>query len=455
MERKVTKLILSLLLVVGLGNVYAQDDKYGAEPDKCKQNLSLFHESVKAGNYDGAYDMWKWCYDNCPKASLYIYVDGLKIAENMYEKGADKAAAGKLIDEIYTKRLQNFPKNSAKVYSDWAISLQERGASNDAVFEKLEAAFKENPAEMSIKNLALYFKEVTERNKDTDPQKVFDTYDDVLDGVNAKMDRLTVELDKLNEKDSLGQQLTSREKIKQKNNAINLRGLSQVEPILDQTLGEVATCERLIPLYNKSFEANKNDAKWLKRAVSRMYHKECTEDDLYPKMVEAWVHAEPSANAYVFYAGILEDRGESAKALEYKNKAIDLETDPFKKAKLLLGIASQYRYSNKSLARSFAYKAIKERPSYGDAYLFIAGLYGSSANSCGTNEFEKRMVYVAAANMAAKAKSVDPGIATKAKRSMNGYLKHVPSTKLIFNEGKKSGTPYKIGCWINTTVRIP
>ena len=186
-----------------------------------------------------------------------------------------------------------------------------------------------------------------------------------------------------------------------------------------------------------------------------MYTTECTAYALYPKLVEAWVTVEPSANAYIFYAGILEERGESTKALEYKNKAIDLETDPFKKAKLLLSIASQYRYKNKSTSRSYAYKALKERPSYGDAYLLIASLYSSSANSCGTSEFEKRMVYVAAANMAAKAKAVDPGIATKANRSIRSYLNHAPNTKLIFNEGKKSGDSYKIGCWIGTTVRIP
>ena len=455
MKRILTNLVLGVLLVSGISNIYAQDDKYGAEPEKCKQNLSLFHESVKAGNFDGAYDMWKWSYDNCPKASMYIYVDGIKIAENMYKTGTDKAAASKLIDEIYTKRLEVFPKNSAKVYSDWAISLQKRGASNDEVFNKLEAAFKINPIEMSIKNLALYFKEVTERNKDTDPQKVFDTYDDVLDGVNNKMDLLSEELDKLNLKDSLGKTLTSKEKLKQKNNAINLRGLGQVEPILDQTLGKVATCDRLIPLYKKNFEENKNDAKWLLRAVSRMFAKECTADDLYPQMVEAWVTVEPSSKAYIFYSGILDERGESKKALEYKNKAIDLETDPFKKANYLLSIAYQYRNKSKSTARSYAYKALKERPSLGNAYLLIANLYGSSANSCGQSEFEKRMVYVAAANMAAKAKAVDPGIATKANRSINSYLKNAPSKKLIFNEGRKSGDSYKIGCWIGTTVRIP
>jgi len=449
-----TKLALTLFLLIGLSSVFAQDNKYGAEPEKCTQNLSLFHESVKAKNFDDAYDNWKWCFDNCPKASLHIYTDGLKIAENKYEKG-DKAAAGKLIDEIYTQRIQYFPKKLGKVYSDWAISLEERGATKDQVFEKLESAFKADPTGMSVKNLAKYFQEVTNRNKDTDVQKVFDTYDDVLDGVNNKMDKLNVELDKINAKDSLGKTLTKKEIRTRKNNGINLRGLGQVEAILDQIVGEVATCDRLIPLYKKSFEANKTDTKWLRRAVSRLFSKECTEDALYPKMVEAWVNADPSPKAYIFYAGILDDRGNSSKALEYRNKAVDLETDAYKKAEYLLKIAYTMRHRSKSSSRNYARRAIKARPSYGDAYLLIANLYGSSANSCGTDEFSKRMVYVAAANMAARAKKVDQSKASTANRYIKSYMANAPSTKLIFQEGKQSGTPYKIGCWIGETVRIP
>lgn len=456
MKRSITTLIMSLFLLTGLNTaVMAQD--YGSQPDMCKQKLSLFHESVKAKSYDGAYENWKWVLENCPKASMVIYSDGLKIAEHRYKNApaGEKAAAGKLIDEIYEKRIQNYPKNLGKVYSDWAISLEERNGDKDEIFEKLDKAFKADPTGMSIKNIAKYFQEVTNRNKDNNVQLVFDTYDDVLDGVNDKINKLTEELDKINEKDSLGKSLTSKEKRKQKNNAINLRGLGQIEPILDQIVSDVATCERLIPLYEKNFDTNKNDPKWLKRAVSRLFYKECTEDDLYPKMVEAWVNAEPSAGAYVFYAKVLEDRGENNKALQMRDKAVDLETDPYKKAKLLLSIAYTMRHKSKSQARSYAYKALKAQPSLGDAYLLIANLYGSSANSCGTDEFSKRMVYVAAANKAAMAAKVDPSVASKAKRAMNSYMNNAPSTKLIFQEGKQSGTAYKVGCWIGETVRIP
>lgn len=450
MRKNITNIVMALFLFVGISSVYAQD-KYGNDPEKCKQNLSLFHESVKGKNFTDAYPYWLWSFENCPKASKLIYSDGLKIAKDKYDKG-EKEEAGKLIDKIYAQRIKYFPDNLGKVYSDWAISLEKRGASKEEVFKKLEAGFKADPSGLSIKNMAVYFKEITNRNKDSNAQKVFDTYDDVMEAVTVKMNKLTKELDKINAKDSLGQSLSSKEKRKQKNNAINLRALGKAEGALDQILGEVATCDRLIPLYKKGLESHKTDGKWLKRAVSRLHHKDCTDDPLYPKMVEAYVHSDPSPEAFIFYAGILEKRGEKRKALEYRNKAVDLETDPYKKAEYLYKIA---RTMYGAQARKYALRALKYRPSMGEAYLLIARLYAKSANSCGTDEFSKRMVYVAAVNKARRAKAVDPSITSKANKYIKSYSASMPSKKLKFTLGVKSGTPHKIGCWIGETVRVP
>ena len=80
---RLTKLAVVVFLLTGMGSVFAQS-KYGSDPDTCKMNLSLFHESVKAKNYKEAYEPWKACFDNCPKASIVIYTDGLKILPNRY-----------------------------------------------------------------------------------------------------------------------------------------------------------------------------------------------------------------------------------------------------------------------------------------------------------------------------------------------------------------------------------
>ena len=83
-----TVLIVVILFLSGASfTVYGQD-KYGSEPDKCKTNLSLFHEAVKMANYDAALEPWKWCVENCPEASKIIYSDGLKMAEAKYDAAA-------------------------------------------------------------------------------------------------------------------------------------------------------------------------------------------------------------------------------------------------------------------------------------------------------------------------------------------------------------------------------
>ncbi|MEN8124276.1 MAG: hypothetical protein ABFR32_04030 [Bacteroidota bacterium] len=451
-------LAVGFLLLLGITTINAQD-KYGSEPDKCKTNLSIFYEYAKVGNYKPAYDPWKWCIENCPSSSKNLYKYGIKMEEENYAKATNPTEAekySKQIDKIYAMRVKYFPDNLGKVYSDWANSLVRRDVPQEEVFTKLAHSFKNDPAGMSVKNLGLYFEMFTEKNKDINPQLVFDTYDDITEAVSTKMDKYSKELDALVAKEASGQNLTAKEEKKKHAREVNLTALGQVEGYLDNTLSEVATCDRLIPLYKNNFNKNKTDAKWLKRAVSRLNQKGCTDDALYPQMVEAYVTAAPSSDAYVFYAGILIEQGEDNKALEYFDKAVSIETDNYKKAKYYYRAALIMKKKGaKSRARDYAYKALKERPSMGSAYLLIANLYASSANSCGTDEFSKRMVYVAASNKARRAKSVDPGITSTANKYIKSYMASAPSKKLVFTEGKTSGSSYKISCWIGETVKIP
>jgi tetratricopeptide (TPR) repeat protein len=453
-----TGIALVLFLLIGITAVNAQD-KYGKEPDKCKNNLSIFYEYAKVGNFAQAYEPWEWCINNCPTSSKNLYKYGIIMLNDKYEKSTDPAETQRIsneIDKIYQMRVKHFPDNLGKVYSDWANSLVRRDVPPEEVFKKLSQSFKADPAGMSVKNLAKYFEMFTEKNKDINPQLVFDTYDDITEAVAKKMDAYSKYLDKLNAKEASGKTLTAKEKRKKHAAEVNLTALGQVEGFLDQTLSEIATCERLIPLYKGTYEKHKTDASWLRRSVSRLNQKGCTEDPLYPTLVELYVNAAPSPTAYVFYAGILMDKGENNKAVEYFKKAIDIEKDPYKRANLYYNLAKIYqKKGQKGKARELARKAISERPSFGHAYLLISSLYASSANSCGTDEFSKRMVYVAAVDKARRAKSVDPGITSLANKYIKSYMASAPSKKLVFTEGKTSGTPYKIGCWIGETVKIP
>ena len=448
--KKMKQILTLLFFIVSVPVVVAQ-----AEAD-CNIKYNLFKGDYKANKLDAAYENWLWCMDNCPTLSINIYKLGVKIAENKLENAseAEKPAARELVMRVYNQRLENYPQDYAYVYDKIASFKSEQGADEQEVFNWIDKAFKDDVTEVSPRNIYLYFDVILNKYKDTDAQKVFDTYDEVGEGIELKREEYTKKIEQINAKDSLS--LSSRDKKLRTGYQQLLTNLTLVESGLDSKLSAISTCENLIPLNKKYFEEKKTDAAWLKNAVSRMYNKECTDDPLYDTLVEAYVHADPSPQASVFYAGILYKKGEVNKAMDYFKKAIDQDTDSYKKAKNLLKVAQILgKQGRKSEARSYAYKALDNAPTMGDAYLLIAGLYASSANSCGTDVVSKRMVYVAALNMAYKAKSVDPSISSKANKYIASYSGNVPSKKDLFAATVKSGTPFKIGCWINETVRVP
>ena len=423
--------------------------------DDCNIKYNLFKGDYKAKKYEAAYENWIWCMDNCPTLSVNIYKYGIKIAENKLDKATEteKETAAKLVCRVYTQRLEHYPKDFAKIYNDIATFQAEQGAPEEDVYKWLEKAFKEDPTEMSSKNIYKYFDIILNKNKDTNPQVVFDTYDEVGEGVEVKRAAYSKKIDAINAKDSLT--LSASDKKKRRIYQQILTNLAIVEGGLDAKISAISTCENLIPLNKKYFEEKNNDAVWLKRAVSRMYNKECTDDPFYDTLVEAYVAADPSPQASVFYAGILMKNGETTKAMEYFKQAVDQENDTYKKAAGLLKVAQILsKKGRKSEARTYAYRALKNAPTMGKAYLIIAGMYASSANSCGTDVVSKRMVYVAALNKAIKAKSVDPSISRLANRYIKSYSKNLPSKKDLFAATIDVGSTHRIGCWIQETVRV-
>lgn len=449
--KKIT-FLLATVLFLATAETNAQDTDR-----ECAIKANLFNGDYSSKNYDSALTNLNWLLDNCADKYVSMYQRGDVIAKKKYKTDTDKTAALALIKRVYNQRLQYFPtKNPAKVHSDYATFLaSNKLASEQEVFTLLEKAYSIDPTKMGVRNIYKYFEAFTERNKDTNPQKVFDTYDDVMETVSEKLDDYAKKIKEIKGPDST-KVLNKKEAKKLRAYTINSKALGQVEDQFDRILTEIATCERLVPLYQRDFEANKTNSIWLRRAVSRMFNKGCQTDPLFETLAKAYAEAAPSADSYSFYAGILEKNGDVSGAIAMRNKAFELETDPLKKAKTKLKFAYAAKSrGQKGKARSLAREALSYNPNYGKAYLFIASLYASSVNSCGKNEFEKRMVYVAALNKAQRAAAIDPSISSSAKKSIRSYRANVPSKKVIFTAGVTPGTKYSIKCWVGETVRVP
>ncbi|NAS12806.1 tetratricopeptide repeat protein [Poritiphilus flavus] len=454
MKKELYLMMIAVLGMVGISNAQAQNPE-------CMTNLSIYAEHAKVKNYDAAYTPWKMVYENCPAINKANFSLGEKILQHKIKNSSGGEKDGFIQDllTLWDNGGVHFPKR----YPLGVVSVKKalllydnKMASNEELYNTLDKAFKEDRKNFkNPKALYLYFSSLVDLHGEgkQDLQSVFDTYDDVTEKIEEENKKLTNIVTQLLPKDSLGT-LTKKEKSKLRVATTNSKSYGKINGSIDSKLGALADCSNLIPLYEKSFDAKKGDITWVKRAVGRMFGKECTDDPMFRKLFEAQLALEPSASAYM-YGGVLKQKaGDNKGAIADFNKAVELETDSYKKSDILYKIATIMRKSSKSSARTYAQKAINANSANGKAYLLIANLYATSANQCGSTPFEKRAVYWRAADMARKAGRVDPSLSGRANQSAASYSAKAPSKTDIFNSGL-AGKSITFSCWVGGSVKVP
>lgn len=433
-----------------------------AQNPECMTNLSIYAEHAKVKNYDAAYEPWKMVYKNCPDINKANFSFGERILKHKIKNssGADKDGYIQDLLVLFDDSMKYFPSKFPKagVAIDKTLLMYEnKMASSEQLYNMLNKAFEEDRANFkNPKALYLYFSSLVDLHEagKKDLQEVFDVYDDVTEKVEEENKKLTNILGKILEKDDAGTALTSKEKRQKKAATVNSKSYGKISGSIDAKLGALADCDNLIPLYQKNLEAKKDDLKWVKRAVSRMFSKECTDDSLFSTMVEVQAKLEPSADILV-YSGILKlKNGDQKGAIDDFNKAVELENDSYKKSNILYKIATIVRKNSKSQARNYLNKSISSNSSNGKAYLLLANLYAGSANACGETPFEKRAIYWKAAEIARKAGRVDPSLASRANQTAESYTQRAPDKTMIFN-ADMAGKTVTFNCWVGGSVKVP
>jgi len=432
------------------------------------QDLSIFAEFAKVKNYKSAYEPWKRVRQECPSINAAVFSYGERILKDLIKNGTPEEAEASKKDLIllYEDWIKYFPtKKNVSVIGDVMSKkaqalLDYKMADLKNVYNIFDEAFKKDAGSFTNPKLLYnYFKTLYDRYKAADQEVtmelLFEKYEEVSEKFEIEGTKLSKKLDIILKKEEAGTALSSRETRNKRVYNINSNAIGTFLSNLDAIIAKEATCENLIPLYQRNFEANKSDVVWLKRAASRMDSKECSDDPLFVTLVEALHALDPSADS-AYYLGLLNDkRGNSTDALKYYEESITLETDNYKKAKILLKIANKFKAAGrKSSARSYARKALNFQPSLGRAYLLIANLYADSANDCGDTQFNKRAVYWLAANEALKAGNVNSSLKKIAKQTADSYNGRAPSKTDIFTEGNE-GTTITFSCWINSSFKVP
>ena len=462
---RLKNILLATIMVFSL-QTNAQEEiealKYGPNKELCEQNLSIYIEFYKQKNYEDAYKPWAYLFNNAPKRTKNIYLHGPKIIKGLLKNISDQARKTTLVDSlimVYDQRNAYYPGKEAYVtgmkgadmYKYMKTTTEGLQVSHQVLRGSFEMAGNASTASV----LNYYFMATTKlvQAKVLKVEDLIALFSDLSGVISYKEAKLTQDIYNAEQNEELG----SKEQKLLKKNKKELKTLGDVKNNLEKTLAPHATCEKLIELYTKNFEQNKEDAAWMKRAAKLLNKKECTESDIFFSISEALYNIDPSS-ASAANMGIRSlKRKDYEKAEGFYTYALDNEPDNLNKAQYAYRLAQTYGAMNKNKsAKTYALKAAAFRTGWGEPYLLIGDLYAKTSRQCGElkTEFLKRVGYWAAIDKYEYAKSLEPQLSIKANERIQKYREQMPSKTDIFTEGLIDEPTYKIDCWYGETVKI-
>ncbi len=426
--------VLSINSQAQMGKVDGSRFGHGEDSIRCIKSLSLYRENVKNQAFDYALNDWKTVFDECPKASKNVYIDGAKIYQYLLDKEKNPERIITLCDTlmlIYDRRIEHYGQKGNVRGRQGADLLKYRR--NDGVefvkqgYEYLQESMKLSGAKTSKAVLpTLLSASITLYNQgETEANQVIEDYmavSKIIEGMIAKKP--------------------------------NDKRLQDLKSTLDANFvnegpGE---CETLIEYFTEEHKTKKADIEFLKMLTVLLRQRDCTESDLFYIAAKDLHILQPSAGSAINIAILARNKGKHKEAIDYYKQAIELEEDVDKTADYYLEIAMAYqKLDNKISSREAALKAASIRPNFGKPYIIIGQLYGTSISDCGSIKLPKA-IYWLAIDMFKKAKSIDPSLEEVANKSIANYSQHFPNKEDAFFLGINEGDTYKVECWINAST---
>lgn len=438
--KKITYLFALFILSTGSISVNAQDEqggndpKYGSNPDRCKMNLSLYVEFYRQKNYIDAYPSWSIVFNECPKSSKNMYIHGPKIIWEKINNTKDPETKAKYADTLmlmYDRRIENFGEEGKvlgykgidffKLYPD-----KKKEALNILVLSIEKDGKSSDPA--AITTLMSIAVDLYKENK-LQPELVLDYYNKCSEALTSQLEAKP-----------------DAENVKKAQDNIDLALVNS----------GVASCDKIVPIFETKYEANKDNIDMLKVILKLLTRQECTDSKVYAQASEQLNKLQPSAFSAYSLAQFFVKKGEYTKAVEYYQQAIKLDSINEKKAQYYyeMAIITGTKLGQLSTARNYANKAAEHRKGWGKPYILIGQLYAQSAKDCGEDSYYQSLVYIAAVDKFVQARSIDADCTDEANKLIVSYSNMYPSKEDMFFHGDNEGKSYTIGCWINETIKI-
>lgn len=414
------------------------------------QNYVLYRDFLKAGDWDGAFELWKKVYATAPGADgkrNTVFADGIKFFEHYRELTDDPAEKERYVDQIF------------EMYDRIELCFQEGGYIKARKAFDYYYTYRDRATRMEIFEL---FKAAID-------QDGLETADFVLNPFSA----LLVELYFDDEID-----MTTAQSYQEKVRAILAEGLKNCEennschrwntiqsyaPLrleAFETVRGFYDCDYYMDKHYQEFLDNPEDCDLMRTVFSRLKWGGCDEaEERFAALVnlgnEQCVTSTVNQTLKAAYDCL--QNAEYECAIENFELAITETEDSEKQASYLILIAKIYNVHLRNFpqARAYALKAAEARPNWGEPYVLIGRLYASSGPLCGPGRgWDSQIVVWPAIDMWNKAKSIDPEAAAEANKWIRRYAQYMPNKEDVFIRNLKSGQNFFVGCWIQRSTRI-
>jgi tetratricopeptide (TPR) repeat protein len=442
MKTKALKTILlatmSMLLVMPAFSQKGIEDgsKYGKGQDSinCIKNLSLYREFFKHSNYRDAIGPWRAVFGSCPAASERMYVEGITMyrsfidAESVDEKkeqmidtilliydrrmeyfgGEGNVLGRKGIDLLRYRRTDVIAVNEAYGYLKRSIELQKTKVRNAEVITFMNASISLN-----------------QKGKIDDNQTIEDYFmvTEIVDGLFNKSSRWP------KAKKDIDEMMLS---------------------------SGLLTCEALDRYFEPKYEASKDDKDFLESVIKFYSSAGCDRANVYVNASEQMYKIAPGPESAHQLAVLFIAKSDFNKAAQYLEMAVigdNIEDETRATWYYELTIVS---LANKDYCEAITWvkEAIIRKSDFGKAYIAYGDAIIHSRTNLG-DDFSQRAAYWVAADMYAKAKSVDPTVTADANKKIRDYSNQFPNHEEVFFRDMKDGDSYQVkGCiYEHTTVR--
>lgn len=432
------KFTIFFLLVIGLSlNSFAQ--KGWDWPDNEEDSMAMvekhtmYTDNLRLGEYSKARKPLQWIIARQPTLNESIYIHGAKIYEETAKETEDEELLKKYQDSslaMYELRVKYFPDEKESVYSRYPYTYYRYYYKDISRYADIYALFNEAfellGNDIPLYNLSAYMNLVNYyfryKPDEMPKEEVLNAYDLVSGILNYQREQGAPE-----------------------------NKLATIEDRVDAILvnsGIELTCSEIEDRYVQKFRDDKSNIDLAKKVIAYSLQFKCTNEAFFVEAAAALLEKEPSASLAKTIGDRYLNNQENDKAIEFYNKALDLEEDNLKRADLLYKIGQSYvMKGSKPTARQFAEKALAEDPSKKEAYTLIGNLYFNSAAECkeGESIVADRSIYIAAYEMYQRAGD---------QQKMQQAKEQFPSKEELFTEDFYEGNSYQVGCWINTTVTL-